>query len=78
MKTLNIVPGLLLVTLLLAFSATVLYAQGPGPVTAPQAAVGTAFTYQGELRRDSVTVSATCQMEFRLYDDAAAGSQTNH
>lgn len=75
MKTLNVAPGLLLVMLLLVFSASVLNAQGPGPATAPQTVLGTTFTYQGELRHDGVPVSATCQVAFRLYDDVLAGSQ---
>ena len=73
MKTLNVAPGLLLVMLLLVFSASVLNAQGPGPATAPQTVLGTTFTYQGELRHDGVPVSATCQVAFRLYDDVFGG-----
>jgi hypothetical protein len=42
---------------------------------APGASVGTAFTYQGQLKQDGQTVTDTCDMAFRLYDHATAGSQ---
>jgi hypothetical protein len=40
------------------------------------AAVGTGFTYQGQLRdSNGQPVTATCQFEFRLYDARSGGSQ---
>ena len=36
---------------------------------------GTTFTYQGQLRRDVVPLSDTCQLTFRLFDAAIDGSQ---
>ena len=75
MKTPYRILGVLLLALLLGLSANLLMAQGTEPTTAPQAPLGTAFTYQGELRRSGAAISDTCQMAFRLYDDAAAGSQ---
>src|SRR5512136_2365577 len=79
MKTPLSALGLVALVLLLVLSTSLLMAQGPetsGSVTlAPDAALGTAFTYQGELRRNGAVVSDTCQMAFRLYDDATAGSQ---
>ncbi len=58
-------------------------AQGSGPggpagndVNGPQALqvrVGTSFTYQGQLKNGNSAVTATCDMGFRLFDDAAAG-----
>lgn len=39
----------------------------PGKVTA-QAAVGTAFTYQGHLLKDDSPVNDTCNFKFSLYD----------
>jgi hypothetical protein len=37
------------------------------------AQVGTAFTYQGELIDGGAPVEATCDFEFTLWDDPAAG-----
>ncbi len=52
-------------------------AQGPGPeggVNA-QAALGTAFTYQGLLKRGNAPVTGDCSMAFRLYDASSGGNQ---
>ena len=43
-----------------------------GPQAEP---VGTAFTYQGRLKLEGTPVTDTCDMEFRLYADAAGSSQ---
>jgi len=48
-------------------------AQGPDGGT-PQA-IGTAFTYQGQLEKDGNLVNDTCNLEFRLYTAASGGSQ---
>ena len=40
-----------------------------------QAAPGTAFTYQGQLKSNGSPVNAACDFEFRLFDAAAAGAQ---
>jgi len=40
-----------------------------------QAALSTAFTYQGQLTSTGAPVSGNCDMAFRLYDDVAAGAQ---
>ena len=53
-------------------------AQGPGIVDA-QAVVGTGFTYQGQLLHDGSPVTATCSMNFWLFDgsgDQAAAPLT--
>ncbi|MCP4536465.1 MAG: hypothetical protein GY832_04900 [Chloroflexi bacterium] len=42
---------------------------------APSAPLDDAFTYQGELIRDTTPVSDTCDMAFRLYDDSSGGLQ---
>jgi hypothetical protein len=42
---------------------------------APLAALGTAFTYQGQLKSDGEPVTGSCDMEFRLYEDAGGSSQ---
>ena len=45
------------------------------PALAPQSPMGTAFTYQGQLKRGSIPVSGNCSMAFRLYDQASGGNQ---
>jgi len=40
-------------------------------------AMGTAFTYQGELRQGSSPVTDTCQFEFSLWDDPASTDPGN-
>jgi len=39
----------------------------------PAAALGTGFTYQGQLKNGSGPITGNCGMAFRLYDDSAAG-----
>ena len=41
-----------------------------------QTPVGTAFTYQGQLREDGAVVNEACDFEFRLWTAEAAGDQT--
>lgn len=52
-------------------------AQGPNPQspTAPQATLGAAFTYQGELRTASSPVNGTCDFHFSLWDTLSGGAQ---
>ncbi len=40
-----------------------------------QSLVGTAFTFQGELTNNGQVVDEDCDFQFRLFDDAVAGSQ---
>ncbi len=47
---------------------------GPG-ATAPQAAAGSAFTYQGRLDKNGSGVTGTCDFQFKLYDAANGGTQ---
>lgn len=42
---------------------------------APEVAVGTAFTYQGRIKRNGTLFTVTCDLQFNLWDDAAAGIQ---
>lgn len=48
---------------------------GPQGVAQPLAALGSGFTYQGQLKKGDSPVNAVCQMAFRLYDQAAGGAQ---
>jgi len=52
------------------------YAQDVGPqaVDVQQAAMGTAFTYQGQLKSGGAGVTGPCEMAFRLYDAVTAGN----
>ena len=63
--------------LLLAAAVGLTYAQGPEPPNSPvpRGTLGTAFTYQGQLKAGGEPVKDACEMAFRLYDDATAGSQ---
>lgn len=42
-------------------------AQGPLPQS-PEAALGTGFTYQGELKKNGVPLNGTCNMTFSIWD----------
>jgi hypothetical protein len=48
---------------------------GRSQAVAAPSAVGTGFTYQGQLKDGEEPVSANCEMAFRLYDQATGGSQ---
>ncbi len=41
----------------------------------PALALGTAFTYQGQLQQDGQPVSGACDFQFSLWDAASAGTQ---
>ena len=43
--------------------------------SATTAAMGTAFTYQGQLRKSGAPVTATCNFQFSLFDDPNSGAQ---
>ena len=66
---------LLLVSLVVAaalVSIVAANAQGPQPQR-PQAALGTGFSYQGQLKNSDAAINGMCDIAFRLYDDQAAG-----
>ncbi len=48
---------------------------GPHSSDAPQAALGTAFTYQGQLKSGGTSLTGSCEMGFRLFDAATLGAQ---
>ncbi len=64
--------GLLCVALAGAASAQ---ASTPSAPSIPGAAVGTAFTYQGQINRNGALYTGTCDLTFSLWNDAAAGTQ---
>jgi hypothetical protein len=63
--------------LMLSLMAGLGQAQGPVSqgITAPQAQVGTAFTYQGQLKNASGLVDGTCDFRFSLWDALNGGTQ---
>ncbi len=69
-------PLIVALAMLLSLSAGLSAAQGPAPqsVGGLQATVGSAFTYQGELKKDGSPVNATCAMTFTLYAEATSGN----
>lgn len=71
-----IVPCVVLAALALLAAATVNAGSQAQPTgLAPQAPLGNAFTYQGQLKRDGRPVTDNCDMVFRLYDQDTLGSQ---
>ncbi len=55
-------------------------AQGPTPppkAQAPTTSVGTAFTYQGQLKQNGTLVSGACDLQFGLWDSESDGVQVS-
>ncbi|MCX7839433.1 MAG: hypothetical protein N2559_08275, partial [Anaerolineae bacterium] len=59
---------------LLSVAVAQISAQGPQP-RAPRAALGTAFTYQGQLKSGGNPVNGACDFQFSLWDAATSGTQ---
>lgn len=59
-----------LTVLLVLLNATSVTAQGPTPGAkrAPNTALGTSFSYQGQLRKNGSPVTNTCNFQFSLWD----------
>ncbi len=64
----------LIVMLILLLGASQATGQQDGPQS-PQGTVGTAFTYQGQLRDAGGPINGTCDLRFRLFNAASGGSQ---
>ncbi len=66
-----------LITLILLAGGVLVSAQGPDPQGdgSVQAALGTAFTYQGRLQQDGNPVNGNCDFQFSLWDAASGGAQ---
>ena len=67
----------ILVLLASILSAIVVDAQGPtgGKPTSPRTVMGTAFTYQGQLKQGGSPVSGNCDFQFALWDSQTGGAQ---
>jgi hypothetical protein len=67
----------LVMALLLLLAASLSQAQGSDTATpqpqVPEAATGTAFTYQGQLVYDDAPVNDSCDFTFSLWDGAGSG-----
>jgi len=50
----------------------------PGSTTASETALGTAFTYQGQLQANGGPVTDDCGMAFRLYDASSGDNQVGN
>jgi len=75
MAALGVVAGLTLTLGLNNSRAQVEPPVAPQSSAAVLANVGTAFTYQGRLTNSGVPANGACDFEFKLYDDANAGTQ---
>ena len=76
MKRQQLSPYLILVCVIgIGLFINVAASSPPGPGSTP---VGTAFTYQGELKKEGFPVTAAvpgCDFKFRLYDAELGGTQ---
>jgi hypothetical protein len=65
---------LFLVALVFLIQGIQVTAQGPTP-RAPRAALGTGFTYQGQLKSGGSAYTGACDFQFGVWDDASIGAQ---
>jgi hypothetical protein len=77
MRTKLILTGVLALGLMLGLVSGLALAQGPDQPegSAPQGAMGAAFTYQGRLEDGSGPFNGACDLKFSLYDAAADGTR---
>ena len=69
----NLLLVLIVCVIALLFGAVTVTAQGPSP-NGVAGALGTAFTYQGQLSKNGVPVNGDVSITFRLYSVASGGS----
>ena len=72
MKTQRVLVAVSVLALMLALSAGLIQAGEPAQDPVP---LGTAFTYQGQLRQGGDPVNGTCDFQFGLWDAATVGTQ---
>jgi len=68
-------PSLLLLGLIVSLSANATAMSHPSSGIVTQAVLGTAFTYQGQIKKAGVLVNGACEFQFSLWDAASAGNQ---
>ena len=73
-RQMRMLVGILTLMTILTVGLTQAQDQRAQEGAAPAAMVGTAFTYQGRLSDGSGPVNGTCDLVFRLYDEAGSGS----
>lgn len=63
----------------IVFGAAFVEAQGPRPGgrRSPATALGTGFTYQGQLKNNGALVNAACDFQFGLWDAVSGGAQVS-
>ena len=67
---------IVLFALMLNVSGVVAQGGGPSSQTSAQVALGTAFTYQGQLKNGSGFVTGPCDFQFGLWDAPTLGTQS--
>lgn len=70
---LKLVALVLVILGLILFGANYVAAQGPAPRALRATALGTGFTYQGQLKQSGTAVNGACDMQFNLYDALSGG-----
>lgn len=63
-----------IVVLLTNVGGATAHVGAPAPA-APQAAIGTGFTYQGQIDSNGSSINGTCDFQFTLYDGSTGGTQ---
>ena len=61
----SLVAFVIVLALLMSVSGVIAQEQGP---QSPQATIGTAFTYQGQLKNASNPINGNCDFQFSLWD----------
>jgi len=74
MRTRSIVTLVTFVLLTVSVATAAAYSPTLSPIASPQAAPGTGFTYQGQLKQGNTPVNDQCDLVFRLYDAALNGN----
>jgi hypothetical protein len=73
MRWINLFGVFLSCVLLLALTVSLTQAQAAQSLDASTVTLGTGFTYQGQLKKGAASVSDSCSIAFRLYDQAVGG-----
>jgi len=77
MKQKSVMLALVFASILALVGVAQIFAQGPNPRNprAPRALVGTAFTYQGQLKDNGTPANGAYDFQFALFDAASGGTQ---